>query len=86
MKHWIPASLAVALTVTAAGASDVHPKHRHHHDYHGAYAAPYPAGPPMAQPAHMIEVRPGLWISSYDCVTDEGQGRWFPCDMGGGRR
>lgn len=32
------------------------------------------------QPARMIEVRPGLWISSYGCVTDEGYGRYGPCD------
>ena len=24
------------------------------------------------QPARMIEVKPGLWISSYGCVTDDG--------------
>jgi hypothetical protein len=33
----------------------------------------------------MIEVRPGLWISSWGCITDEGQGRWKPCDSGGRR-
>jgi hypothetical protein len=27
----------------------------------------------------MIEVRPGLWISSYDCVTDDGNGRYRSC-------
>jgi hypothetical protein len=36
----------------------------------------------------MIEVKPGYWISSYGCVTDEGYGRRLPCDItdsGGGR-
>ena len=27
----------------------------------------------------MIEVRRGLWISNYDCVTDEGYGRFRSC-------
>jgi hypothetical protein len=34
----------------------------------------------------MYEARPGLWISSWDCIMDEGQGRWVPCSVGGGRR
>lgn len=37
-------------------------------------------------PPRMIEVRPGVWISSYDCITDEGYGRWLPCGAGTGRR
>jgi hypothetical protein len=41
-----------------------------------------------SQAARMIEVKPGLWISSYGCVTDEGYGRYNSCDItdsGGGR-
>lgn len=42
------------------------------------------------QPARMIEVKPGYWVSSYGCVTDDGYGRLLPCDItdsggGGGR-
>lgn len=39
------------------------------------------------QPARMIEVKPGLWISSYGCITDEGYGRYNSCDItdSGGR-
>lgn len=33
------------------------------------------------QPARMIEVKPGLWISSYGCVQDEGYGRFLACDI-----
>jgi hypothetical protein len=37
-------------------------------------------------PAHMVEVRPGKWISSYGCVIDEGNGRLRNCsDMRIGR-
>jgi hypothetical protein len=37
--------------------------------------------PAAQQGAHMIEVRPGLWISSYGCITDDGYGRRLPCDI-----
>jgi hypothetical protein len=41
------------------------------------------ATPPMyrQEPARMIEVRPGHWISSWGCYTDEGNGRIGSCDM-----
>jgi hypothetical protein len=39
--------------------------------------------PQFSEPPRMIEVRPGWWISTYDCVTDEGQGRFRPCSAGG---
>ena len=35
-------------------------------------------------PPRMIEVRPGVWISSYDCITDDGYGRWRPCSASSG--
>jgi hypothetical protein len=35
---------------------------------------------------HMVEVRPGLWISSWDCIQDEGNGRWTPCSIGNAGR
>lgn len=31
-------------------------------------------------PARMIEVRPGHWIASWGCKTDEGYGRIGTCD------
>ena len=37
--------------------------------------------PMSQQPARMIEVRPGVWVSSYGCVTDDGYGRLSPCDL-----
>jgi hypothetical protein len=48
--------------------------------------APWSA-PGFQQPARMIEVKPGYWISSYGCVTDDGYGRRLPCDVNdsGGR-
>jgi hypothetical protein len=35
-------------------------------------------------PPRMIEIRPGYWISSYGCVTDEGQGRLRDCSISDG--
>jgi len=34
-----------------------------------------------AQPARMIEVKPGYWISSFGCALDAGYGRFTPCDL-----
>jgi hypothetical protein len=34
---------------------------------------------PSYAPAHIIQVRPGVFISNYDCITDDGYGRWRPC-------
>jgi hypothetical protein len=61
---------------------------RYHHVYRSApalaWSAPVAVAGPWA-PARMIEARPGLWISSYDCVAEEAQGRWRPCSsLGGG--
>ena len=33
------------------------------------------------QPARMIEVKPGYWISSFGCALDAGYGRFTPCDL-----
>jgi hypothetical protein len=32
------------------------------------------------EPARMIELRPGYWISTWGCFTDEGYGRYSSCD------
>ncbi len=33
------------------------------------------------EPARMIEIAPGRWVSTYGCFTDEGYGRYSSCDM-----
>jgi hypothetical protein len=58
-----------------ASEADAHQR-RHPH----ASARQGPAYASSFEPARMIELRPGLFISSYACVTDEGQGRWRPCE------
>jgi hypothetical protein len=74
-RHWPLAAAAVLVLVTADSA--LAKQHRHR--------ARVPAGPaavdvhPSFGPARMIEARPGVFISNYDCITDDGYGRWRPC-------
>lgn len=70
------------LWVATANAGEAANKHHARHVARQT-AAPAP-GPAIDEPARMVEVRPGLIISSYGCITDEGYGRWLPC--GGGKR
>jgi len=77
---------AAACLVAASTAADA--KHRKWHHARPAPAA-YQANPfygVKQEPARMIEVKPGLYISSYGCITDEGYGRYLPCDVGRGTR
>jgi hypothetical protein len=72
-RHWpiVAVSILSLATVDAAYAAGKH-RHRAH--------APVPvAQAPSFAPARMIEIRPGLIISTYDCITDEGYGRYSPC-------
>lgn len=76
----VAASLSVLLVASAAGAGDRHPRHltksdRLDRDATTAYR-PYVDS---RAPAHMVEVRPGMWVSSYGCVMDEGYGRLRNC-------
>jgi hypothetical protein len=72
--HWplVVASVLALATVDSALAK--HYRHRAR-----------PPGPaavgvqPSFAPARIIEARPGVFISSYDCITDDGYGRWRPC-------
>ncbi len=65
-----------AFSFVAVGAADAASKHkRKHHRHGGAYAyvpvSPYGArtpGPPWTQP--------------WECFTDEGYGRYRPCNAG----
>jgi hypothetical protein len=73
-RHW-PIVAASVLALATIDAADAAGKHRHR-----AAHAPVPVAQPSSfAPARMIEIRPGLIISSYDCVIDEGYGRYSPC-------
>jgi hypothetical protein len=73
-------SILSSMSIAVAAASPAHS--RRHIDHAGPDAAMGRAR--SFEPPRMIEVRPGWWISTYDCITDEGQGRWRPCSAGGG--
>ena len=77
----------LTLSIVASLVPSVEAKTRHRKH---AVAPPPAAGlwytPSHQEPARMIEVRPGLWVSSYGCITDEGYGRIAPCDVSEGKR
>jgi hypothetical protein len=87
MKHMplvIGLAAAAALGATAASAAT-----KHHARYVRHARAPATvervANPhPSFEPARIIEARPGVFISSYGCITDEGYGRWSYCGQGRG--
>lgn len=71
--------LAVALAVTAfgMGAADAAPHHKHH-----------TRGPQVAAQTYMAPAVRGpqvgpAWSGPNQCWTDEGYGRYSPCDGGG---
>lgn len=75
--HWpvVAVSILSLATIDAAYATA---KHRHQ-----IGRAPVAVARASSfGPARMIEVRPGVIISNYDCITDDGYGRWRPCSDG----
>jgi len=83
-RYWpIMGLLVVALaTIDMAGVSAKERRHGARSVQH----APRAVVPGSAfEPARMYEARPGVWISTYDCITDEGYGRWRPCSSGSGK-
>jgi hypothetical protein len=84
-SKWLIAAIVVPSLTAVAAAPAVARHHHGRHVYaHAAHPQVYAEPIPYAQSdqPRMVEVRPGLWISSWDCVTDEGQGRWKPCSTG----
>ena len=76
----VAVSLSVPLVASAAGAGDRHRPHVAKSDRLDRH--PTTAYSPYVDsraPAHMVEVKPGMWISSYGCVTDDGYGRVRNC-------
>jgi hypothetical protein len=77
-------ALAAAAVCLAAATSSADAKYKKRHVRHApmGYVQPGPAPMFHQEPARMIEIKPGLYISSYGCVTDEGNGRYLPCGAG----
>ena len=80
--RYVPAltvTVALALTASAAVAAKKHHPRYARHPY-AATAAP--STDSSFAPPRIIEARPGVFISSYGCIQDEGYGRWTYCGQG----
>jgi hypothetical protein len=62
-RHMSAALLALLLTTTTSGTQASPAQIRHGRPYAGTPASRF-------APARMIEVRPGLWVGSYQCIVD----------------
>ena len=71
--------LALAVSIAAFGSAADAASKRHKRVAKQPIAREQPAF--HQQPARMIELRPGHWISTWGCFTDEGYGRYSSCDM-----
>ena len=71
-------ALAVALPLLGDAAEAASKRHKR-----VMKQAPVAAAQPAfrQEPPRMYEVRPGYWISTWGCFTDEGYGRIGSCDM-----
>jgi len=72
------AKITLALMLTITSASTVLA------DNNAQGRARYPRNqaPVSLTTPRMIESKPGLWISNYDCITDDGYGRYRSCSGG----
>ena len=79
MNKLLTAAIMLALTAGAADAAHK-PKHKTRTVRHHAAIVPYVAPDPYA-----AYYRPGPrppWAAPWQCFTDEGYGRYRPCDAG----
>jgi hypothetical protein len=63
-KTTLALTFTILVAATATGSADARHAARHPHR---TYA---PVAFHGAEPARMIEVRPGLWVGSYQCITN----------------
>jgi len=66
MLNKTEAALILATLVASCAITPADARHVTRHAHRG-YA---PATGFAVEPARMIQVRPGLWVGSYQCVTD----------------
>ena len=77
----LPVALAVSLALSLTSVADAKQSKRKKQVKPAPVAEPWRANGFAQQPARMIEVKPGYWMSSYGCVIDDGYGRIKPCDL-----
>jgi hypothetical protein len=80
--RYVPAIAITAALVLTASAAAAAKKHHPRHARHPYAAAVAPTPDAGFAPPRMIEARPGVFISSYGCIQDEGYGRWTYCGQG----
>lgn len=75
-------AFVVAAALAAAPALAATKKAKHKHVVHRpAVTAEFN----NQSPPRMIELRPGYWVSSWGCTTDDGYGRLRDCEANDGR-
>jgi hypothetical protein len=84
-------ALVVTLAVFIAPGAMAHPRTYHAHTSHSRVTHPYSSAYPYSNgyqwsrsPGYAVTVPPYTRYRGWQCVTDEGQGRFLPCEMGGG--
>jgi hypothetical protein len=80
--RYVPFIAAIAALALSASAAVAAKKHHPRYARHPYAASVAPRTDSSFAPPHMIEARPGVWISSYGCIQDEGYGRWTYCGQG----
>lgn len=76
----LPVALAATLVLSLTSFAEAKQTKKQKHAKPASAADQWRAGF-VQQPARMIEVKPGYWMSSYGCVIDNGYGRITPCDL-----
>ena len=81
MKLKIVIAAVTALSFAATGAADAKSKHKRYRAHYGPYVhyGPY-AYVPIAPYAARTPGPP--WAAPWECYTDEGYGRYRPCNAG----
>jgi hypothetical protein len=80
--------LVATLAVCVVPGAMAHPRTHHGHTHHVTpaygYGSAYPYGSGYQwSPAPGYGATLPAYTRGWDCVTDEGQGRFLPCEMGG---
>jgi len=72
------AVLAAAIAICGFSAADAAPRHKQKHKAHAPTQARAAAMPPT------FATRPA-WAAPQQCFTNDGYGRFLPCDVGDGQ-
>jgi hypothetical protein len=72
---WLLAAVA-ATSLASVSAADAAARHKRHKE------VVYPPARAYAAPAFVAQPRRPAWASPYECYTDEGYGRFWPCGAG----